>query len=189
MKTKKILLIVDYQKDFVTGSLGFEDAKKLDRGISEKAMEYMNNNDFIVYTLDTHKEDYLSTVEGKNLPVEHCIKGTEGHDLYGETAVTINAIKKNFNYQYISGIEKETFGSIRLGTALSELVSLKALDEVTVEIVGVVTNICVISNAIICKAALPNARIIINSNLCASNDKEMEQKAYEIMRNLHMEVI
>ena len=81
---KRLLIVVDYQNDFVCGSLGFDNAKKLEKGILEKIAEYQN--DEIIYTLDTHFDDYLTTAEGKSLPVPHCIKGTVGHKLYGGLA-------------------------------------------------------------------------------------------------------
>ena len=80
---KKALIVVDYQNDFVNGALGFEGAEKLDDIICEKIQQYRKEGGHIIFTFDTHEANYLNTMEGKNLPVEHCIKGTEGHKLYG----------------------------------------------------------------------------------------------------------
>ena len=171
---KKLLIVVDYQVDFVSGALGFNDALTLEEGIVDKIIEFENNGDEVIFTLDTHYENYDETVEGINLPIPHCIKGTNGHELYGEVK-DLSLIHKVF--------EKETFGSSKLFNYLLE----SSYDEVY--LCGVVTNICVISNAVIVKAALPNANIFIYKDLVASNDKEMEEKSFDIMKNLHMQII
>lgn len=171
---KKLLIVVDYQEDFVTGSLGFEKAKYLEKGIVQKVKEYEENNDDIVFTLDTHNADYLQTEEGIYLPVEHCIKGTSGHKLYGQL--------KDIAANHLT-FEKSTFPSHEL---LSYLLNK---DYDYIELCGVVTNICVISNAVIAKAAKPLAHIVVNQKLCASNDEEMEQKSLEVMKNLQIEII
>ena len=104
---KRLLIVVDYQNDFVCGSLGFDKAKELEKGILEKIAEYQN--DEIIYTLDTHFDDYLTTAEGKSLPVPHCIKGTVGHKLYGGLA---DALKGNLCF------EKNTFPSLEMAKYL-----------------------------------------------------------------------
>ena len=171
---KKLLIVVDYQVDFVSGALGFNAALKLEEGIVDKIIEFENNGDEVIFTLDTHYENYSETIEGINLPIPHCIKGTKGHELYGEVK-DLSLIHKVF--------EKETFGSSKLFNFLSE----NSYDEIY--LCGVVTNICVISNAVIVKAALPNSNIFIYKDLVASNDKEMEEKSFDIMKNLHMQII
>ena len=87
---KRVLVVVDYQKDFVDGALGFEKAKEIEEGIYEKVNSYLSKGDKVVFTYDTHTEDYLATREGKNLPVTHCILNTEGHELYGKLSEFIN---------------------------------------------------------------------------------------------------
>lgn len=169
---KKLLIIVDYQNDFVDGSLGFEKARTLEDGILNKTKEY--ENDEIIYTLDTHTEDYLSTHEGKSLPVPHCIKGTDGHKLYGKVADALKD-KKCF--------EKNTFPSLELANYLNG----KNYD--IIELCGLVSNICVLSNAVMAKSACPNAEIIVNSHLTASADNEIHQKALDILRSLFITVI
>ena len=171
---KKLLVVVDYQVDFVNGSLGFPKALSLENGIVDKVLEFENNGDEVIFTLDTHYDDYMQTVEGVNLPVKHCIKGTEGHEIFGEVRdlALIHTV-----------IEKETFGSSKL----FEYLSKNAFDEIY--FCGVVTNICVISNAVVAKSALPNSKIFIYKDLVASNDPLMEEKSFEIMKNLHMQII
>ncbi len=169
---KKLLIVVDYQNDFVSGSLGFDGAMDLENGICAKIDEY--ENDEIIYTLDTHGEDYMSTQEGKNLPVPHCIKGTKGHELYGKVKKML-AGKKFF--------EKNTFPSMDMGKFLEG----KAYDKI--ELCGLVSSICVISNAVIAKAACPEAEIIVNSALTAGADLELHQKALDVMRGLQITVL
>ena len=100
----KVLVVVDYQKDFVDGALGFKKAEALEEGIYNKVKEYLDNGDKVVFTYDTHYDNYLETREGINLPVKHCIKGTEGHKLYGSK---LNSINFNENTVHIC---KEVFG-------------------------------------------------------------------------------
>lgn len=171
---RKLLIVVDYQNDFVDGSLGFEGAEKLEPIIVSKIEEYEKEGQDVIFTLDTHQENYLETVEGKNLPIPHCLIGTDGHEIYGDV--------KRYSKHHLC-IKKETFGSKDLG----EYLLYNYYDYV--ELVGLVANICVISNAIIIKAFLPNATIVVDSKACDSNDKEMMQKGYDILRNLHINVI
>ena len=171
---RKLLIVIDYQNDFVDGSLGFEKAKEIEEKIVNKIKEYQKNNDEIIFTLDTHYENYMGTKEGENLPVPHCIKGTKGHELYGKV--------KDLSINHLL-IEKETFGS-------KDLVKFLENKEYTsIELIGVVTNICVISNAVIVKAMQPNTEIIIDASCSASNDEVLEQKALDILKNLHIKVI
>lgn len=165
----KLLIVVDYQNDFVSGALGFPDACELERGIVEKIIEY--ENDEVVYTLDTHTADYLNTREGKNLPVEHCIKGTDGFELYGEVKAAL-AGKRRF--------EKPTFGSGELYEYL------KGKDYSQIELCGLVSNICVISNAILAKTACPEAEIIVNPRLTASFDRALNDAAITVMSGLQI---
>lgn len=171
---KRALVVVDYQNDFVTGSLGFPEAEKLEERICKKLEEYRQRGEQIIFTFDTHTADYLSTKEGKNLPVEHCFKGTPGWEIYGKAA------------EYLAGaivFEKETFGSLNLAGYLKE----EGFDEV--ELLGVVSNICVLSNAVLAKAALPEAEILVDASCVASNDKSLEEQALNLLENLHITVL
>ena len=171
---KKLLIVVDYQIDFVSGSLGFPKARQLEEGIIDKIIEFENNGDDVIFTLDTHYDNYNETIEGKNLPISHCIKGTPGHKLYG------SVLEMSLPHRVF---EKETFGSSKLFEYLKENLYSE------VALCGVVTNICVISNAVVAKTALPNAEIVIYRDLVASNDPVMEERAFEIMKNLHMNIL
>lgn len=172
---KKCLVVVDYQNDFVDGALGFEKAKELDFKISKLIDLYHQNNDQVIFTLDTHFDNYLSTIEGKNLPVPHCIKGTDGHKLYGKVG---KSVKENDII-----FEKNTFGSDKL---FAHLLNNKYS---SVQLVGVVTNICVISNAVIAKTAQPETEIIVNKNLVSSNDELLNNEAINVMSSFQVKII
>lgn len=171
---KKALIVVDYQNDFVCGALGFDGAERLEDIICEKIEQYKKEGD-VIFTFDTHEDDYLNTQEGKNLPVKHCIKGTDGHGLYGKVAK-----KVDFD-SYI--FDKPTFGSLELACFLKE----KNYD--VVELCGLVSSICVLSNAVLAKAALPESQIIVDSKATDSFDKEMNEKTFDILKNLHITVL
>lgn len=173
---KKILLVVDYQVDFVSGALGFAGAELLDRPISEKIKEYGKGNVF--YTLDTHFDNYLDTKEGKNLPVPHCIKGTAGWEVYGETKQAL------FDADAVC-IEKRSFGIDLTDETLSKLP--RAVD--SVEIVGLVSNICVISNAVILNTLYSDAEITVDAALTASFDDMLNKEALDVMSGLQINVI
>lgn len=173
---KKILLVVDYQVDFVSGALGFAGAELLDRPIAEKIKEYGKGNVF--YTLDTHFDNYLDTKEGKNLPVPHCIKGTAGWEVYGETKQAL------FDADAVC-IEKRSFGIDLTDGTLSKLP--RAVD--SVEIVGLVSNICVISNAVILNTLYSDAEITVDAALTASFDDMLNKEALDVMSGLQINVI
>lgn len=174
----KTLVVVDYQKDFVDGAIGFTEAPYIEQKILERLEYYKKNNDKIVFTFDTHDKNYINTQEGKRLPVEHTIKGTDGWEAYG-------LIGKFFreNRDIIEVVEKNTFGSLELANRLKEF------NTESVEFCGVVTNMCVISNAVIAKAALPEARILINEAACSSFDIELHYKALDVMESMQMDLI
>ncbi|MCD8179900.1 MAG: cysteine hydrolase [Firmicutes bacterium] len=168
---KKLLIVVDYQNDFVNGSLGFPGAADLDDGIAKRIEEY--KNDEVIYTLDTHYGDYLTTREGKGLPVLHCVKGSIGHELYGKTAGLLKG-KKCF--------EKNTFPSLEMAKYL------KKNDYDVIELCGLVSNICVLSNAVMARSACPNAEIIVNAGLTASADPDLHEKALDVLKGLFITV-
>lgn len=172
---KKLLIVVDYQIDFVSGSLGFDKAKDLDLPISKKIIEYRNNCDEIVFTFDTHKEDYLNTFEGKNLPIPHCILNTNGHDLYGTVGLNYN--KNDITFY------KNTFGSDELYEFL------KSNKYESIELVGLVSNICVLSNAVLARTAQPETQIIVDSNCTASNDDTLNKETLDVLKSLQIKVI
>ena len=171
---KRLLVVIDFQNDFVCGSLGFEKAKELEKVILEKINEY--KNDDIIFTLDTHEDDYLNTIEGEHLPIKHCIKGTSGHEIYGK----IKEISKNYPC-----IEKETFAS----KELLHFIENKPFTYESIEICGLVSDICVISNAIIAKAASSKSKILVDKKATSSANLQMQEMVFKVMKNLHIEVI
>lgn len=175
MNTKKALIVVDYQVDFVNGALGFDGAELLESLIIEKIEKCRKDGGTVIFTFDTHGEDYLNTAEGRKLPVPHCIINTEGHKLFGKLR---DCVKDEDIL-----INKPTFGSMELANVLRE----KQFDEV--ELCGLVTDICVVSNTIIAKAALPEAKITVDSKACASFDKSAHNAALQVMKSVHIDVI
>lgn len=171
----KLLIVVDYQNDFVNGSLGFKKAIEIESKIVEKIKKYKDNNDEVVFTFDTHDEDYLNTQEGKNLPIKHCVSHTDGYKLYGKVESYCSDETKQF--------KKHSFGSDELGRYL------KNKEYESIELVGVVTNICVISNAIIAKTALPETLVMVDASCVASNDDSLHEKALDVMESLQIKVL
>lgn len=171
----KALVVVDYQVDFVNGALGFSVAERLESVIMQKIEKCRADGGQVIFTLDTHGENYLETAEGKKLPVVHCIDGTEGHKLYGKVR---SAVKDSDIV-----IRKPAFGSLQLGDYLKR----GEFDEV--ELCGLVTDICVISNAIIAKAALPESRIVVDSSACATADINAHKRALDTMRGVQIDIL
>ncbi len=175
---KDVLVVVDYQKDFVNGSLGFKKAESLEDGIYNKVKEYLSKGNKVIFTYDTHKENYLETREGKSLPVPHCYLGTEGHELYGK-------LNEFVNVENTIHINKGAFG-----IAPEDMIKLKETlgDVENIEILGVVTNICVISNAVTFQTSFPNANIKVIGSLCASFDDNMHNEALNVMESFQIKV-
>ncbi|AMC93872.1 isochorismatase [Erysipelothrix larvae] len=169
---KKLLVVVDYQHDFIDGSLGFDGAKSLAPLIKARIEETLQHGGDVVFTRDTHDENYLNTQEGSKLPIKHCIKGTHGWEI--EESLT----------QYASHVfDKPTFGSLEFGVWLNT----QTYDEV--ELCGLVSNICVLSNAVLSKAALPEARIVVDHTLTASFDEKRHTEVLSILEGIQVEVI
>lgn len=177
---KKLLVVVDYQKDFVDGALGFPKASTLENGICEKISKYLEEGEKVLFTYDTHHDNYLETREGKNLPVVHCIDGTEGHDLFGKLK-EFKGAENTLHYK------KEAF-------ALSPEDMINIRKEVgdnidTIEFVGVVTNMCVISNVVAFQGEYINSNLVVDASLCASFDDSLDDKALDVIEALQVKVI
>lgn len=169
---KRALVIVDYQRDFVVGVFKTPGSERFDMNIAEKINIARGRGDTtIIFTKDVHTNEDSQNVERKTLP-EHCVKGSGGEELFGE-------VGKCLNEDDDIVIEKSTFGSLELADILTE----NKYDEV--EFCGLVTDICVISNVLIARAALPEARIIVDKFVTGSGDKEGHEAALKVMeRNL-----
>ena len=182
---KRLLIVVDYQNDFVDGALGFEGAELIDERIAAKIDEYRAAGDAIAFTFDTHRKNYLETQEGRKLPIPHCIEGSEGHELYGEVATRFLDSDAVFL--------KPTFGSSALFERLLEKQAVAG--EVgtqpyeSIELVGLVSNMCVLSNAVIARTACPDVPIIVDASCTAAPDPSTNEKALDIMEGLQIEVI
>ncbi len=170
---KKALVVVDMQNDFVDGALGTKEAVAIIPAIKDKINKLRKDGYEIVFTRDTHNEDYLNTQEGKNLPVAHCIKGTKGWEI-------CDGLKDLVEKDDLI-INKPTFGSTYLGEYL------EGYD--TVELCGVCTDICVISNATIIKAYSPETNIVIDRTCVAGVTPESSDRALEAMKVLQMNII
>ncbi len=169
---KKALVVIDMQNDFIDGSLGTPEAQAIVLAVTEKVKAALKNGEKLIFTQDTHHKDYLASAEGKKLPVEHCIKPTHG---WGLASALIPFAKDAVV------LEKPTFGA----TGLPQLVA--DCDEITV--VGLCTDICVISNAMLLKSFLPEAKICVDSECCAGVTPESHTRALEAMKMCHIEVL
>lgn len=167
---EKILIIVDMQKDFVDGSLGTKEAQAIVPAVKEKIENFDGD---IIFTKDTHGKDYMNTQEGQNLPVPHCIKGTPGHEIINELQPYVK--------KALAVFEKETFGSRKLANFLKELHKEKGIE--SIELIGLCTDICIVSNALLIKAFLPEVPILADSNCCAGVTPEKHESALETMRS------
>ena len=167
----KVLVVVDMQNDFIDGALGTKEAVAIVPNVVEKIRGFDGK---IIFTRDTHEENYMDTQEGKNLPVMHCICGTSGWELNPE----IEALRKE------DAIDKPSFGSMELASYL------RGLDDIeSIEFVGLCTDICVISNVMIAKAALPEVPVIVDAACCAGVTPESHTNALEAMKVCQVKVV
>lgn len=172
---KKILIVVDMQNDFIDGSLGTAEAAAIVPAVCEKICGFDGE---IIATLDTHGEDYLNTSEGKKLPIAHCIKGTKGHEICGCVSAALDG--KECIY-----VEKPTFGSLDLPEIIADVYGE---DGLSIELCGLCTDICVVSNALILKARFPEAEISVDSKLCAGVTPTSHESALITMKSCQITV-
>ena len=178
---KKILVVIDCQNDFITGSLANKEAVKRVPNIVKKIREF--NGDAIIYTMDTHWGDYPETKEGQVIP-SHCINGTDGWKL--QTEVESELISANLRGIRMFQILKPTFGSSSLPDDIAKVVGTEEFD---IEFVGFCTDICVVSNVLITKAAFYNkANISVDSNCCAGTSLERHEAALDTMKSCLIEI-
>ena len=173
----RYLFVIDYQNDFVDGALGFPGAEKLDGKIAAKVRAYGKGKVF--FTRDTHFENYLQTREGRNLPVVHCIKGTKGWEIYGETAQALREVEAE-------GIDKLVFGMDVTDPATAAVLPESA-DEI--ELVGLVSNICVVSNAVVLQSKYPAASIVVDAACTDSFDKDLHNKVLDVLGGFQVKVV
>ena len=167
----KYLIVVDMQVDFITGALGSEQAKAIVPSVVEKVKNYKGK---VIFTRDTHFENYLSTQEGKKLPVVHCIEGTKGWEICAELKPFVKTV-----------VDKITFGSIDLPNLIKDFG-----DEIEeIELCGLCTDICVISNAIVLKTAFPEVRIVVDGKCSAGVTMQSHETALSAMKAVQIEVV
>lgn len=178
MTNKKLLVIVDMQNDFIDGALGTKEAQSIVPKVIEKIVGWDGD---IICTMDTHGTDYMETREGKFLPIPHCIEDTDGHKINTDIMATL--IDKSCEHcSALSTLTKRTFGS----TALPEIIRGSGVEYV--ELVGLCTDICVVSNAMLLKAHYPELDIAVDSSCCAGVTPETHEAALTVMRTCQIEV-
>ena len=165
---RKVLIVIDMQNDFINGSLGTPEAQAIVPNVKKKIEEYKSRGDEIIFTRDTHEKNYLTTNEGKHLPVEHCILNTQG-------------------WQIADGLEVENCGYVNKSTFGWRYWSDHIFEEI--ELVGLCTDICVVSNALILKATFPEADITVDASCCAGVTPESHKAALTTMKMCQINVI
>lgn len=177
----KVLVVVDMQNDFIDGALGTKEAVAIVPYVIEKIKTFNETGNTVFYTRDTHEDNYMDTQEGKNLPVPHCIKSTSGWELHPD----IDALRMQSIEYKDRTIDKPAFGSLKLGEKLKMLderlraQSPSGIESIT--LIGLCTDICVISNAMIIKAALPEIPVIIDPKCCAGVTPQSHSNALKAM--------
>ena len=185
----KVLVCVDLQNDFIDGALGTSEAKAIVPRVVDKINNYDNkSNTLVLLTKDTHYSTYLDTLEGTILPIPHCIENTPGWSINKEIS---RAVKENRFLSYSSDkiiksrVYKNTFGS----DDLREFFERFKNDIEEVEFVGICTDVCVASNALVCRMVLPNTEITVDASCCAGTNPEKHQAALEVMKSCQINVI
>ena len=180
---KNILVVVDMQHDFVSGSLGSDMAKAIVANVAKKIEHYNSLHSLVIATLDTHGENYLSSFEGTYLPVEHCIKGKTGHKICSDV---LNVLNKDALY-----VEKDSFASLKLPLLIKDYLKDNNIEEkdVQIELVGLCTDICVVSNALLLRSSFPNTHITVDSACCAGTTAEKHLATLEVLKSCQIEVI
>jgi nicotinamidase-related amidase len=169
---KKALVVIDMQNDFITGPLGSPQARAIVPKVAEKLKVYED----VIFTRDTHDEQYLETSEGKRLPVPHCLKDSEGWQIAGELDVDYSDLN-------IRIFDKGTFGSLEL----AEFLCARRFDEV--ELVGLVSSVCVVSNALILRTYLPETKITVDAACTAGVTDEDYRASLCVMKMCHIDII
>jgi len=181
----KVLIVVDMQKDFIDGALGTPEATAIITEVIERIEA--GRGELVLFTQDTHNEDYLDTPEGKKLPVVHCIEGTEGWEI---NPAIKTAWKNHPDTIVISDLHDNTFTKPVFGSVeMVEFLKTKQSEIESIEILGICTDICVISNAIMIKNTLPHIEISVNSACCAGVTPQSHQEALNVMKMCHINIM
>ena len=172
---RRILIVIDMQNDFIDAALGTKEAVAIVAAVKDKIRSYPAAD--VIATMDTHGENYMQTQEGKYLPVPHCIRETEGWQIRPDIADLLTEAKI---------YEKPTFGSTALAADLRDL---SEKEEIEIELIGLCTDICVVSNALLLKAVMPEVKISVDASCCAGVTPEKHLAALETMRSCQIQVI
>lgn len=170
---KNVLAVIDMQNDFIDGTLGTKEAEAIVERVAEQIRDFDGQ---VVYTRDTHFEDYLNTQEGEKLPVAHCIKGTKGWQIQADLMALQDEDTRIF--------DKLTFGSVELAQYLKEIEDLES-----VTLIGLCTDICVISNAMVIKAFMPEVTVKVKADCCAGVTPQSHDNALEAMKMCQIEIL
>lgn len=169
----RVLVVIDMQNDFIDCALGTKEAIEIVDSVKAKMDSYLEAGDTIIYTQDTHNDEYLQTQEGQRLPVKHCIKGTHGWE-----------IAQGLYLDGCQVIEKQSFGSLELAKLIAGMKGVRSI-----ELIGLCTDICVISNALILKAKMPEVPIMVDASCCAGVTEDSHKTALDAMKACQIEVI
>ncbi len=169
-----VLVVVDMQNDFIDGALGTKEAVAIVPAVVKKIKDFDGT---VLYTRDTHQSNYMDTQEGRNLPIPHCIEGTDGWQLQPDVAALVTQ----------EPIDKPTFGSVALGEELVRMDGTERIERIT--LVGLCTDICVISNAMLIKAFLPEVPIQVDETCCAGVTPESHKLALEAMKACQIQIV
>lgn len=172
---RKILVVIDMQNDFIDSALGTKEAVAIVEAVKEKIRTYPAAD--VIATMDTHGENYMETQEGKYLPVPHCIKGSDGWQIRPDIAELLTGAKI---------YEKPTFGSLAMA---ADLMMIASREEIEMELIGLCTDICVVSNALLLKASMPEVKISVDAACCAGVTPEKHLAALETMRSCQIQII
>lgn len=173
-----VLVVVDMQKDFVEGPLSTEKAAANVQAVKERVLRGKKTGETVLFLRDTHQENYLETQEGRRLPVPHTLEGTEGWELVEELAPLAEG-------EIV--INKPTFGSVLMGEKLRELDQKEPIETIT--FVGIYTDMCVLSNVLLAKAFLTEARIVVDASCCVGLSEEAHRNAIGAMKTCQIDVI
>ena len=194
MNYMKVLIVVDMQYDFVNGALGTKEAQAIVPLVAETIEQMADPNTVVIFTKDTHPINYMQTLEGKNLPVPHCIKGTKGHSIVDEVfeAYSCKTFRDPWEVYPLATtnplrVEKPTFGSVELQNVLATMHENEEIEEIT--LMGLCTGICVMSNAILAKATLPEVPVNVVADCCACVTPESHKTALEAMKLCQINII
>lgn len=169
-----LLIVVDMQNDFINGSLGTKEAQAIVPAVKARILEAMEGRWQVIFTKDTHSIDYLKTQEGKNLPIKHCLRGSDGWQLHPELQdLSIGS----------SVFEKGSFGSLELAEYVS------SLNPDAIEVIGLCTDICVVSNVALLKAYCPEVPMSVRASCCAGVTPEAHEHALATMKSLQVEIL